>query len=89
MEKSNLQEQKETDSQSPKTDIKCKLVGTDGNIFALLGRAREALLRGDRRDLIEPLTKEVFASKSYEEALARICEYVVASCKTKGTELTL
>ena len=58
--------------------IRCVLVGTDGNIFALLGRAREALRRGGRPDLIEPLTKEVFASKSYEEALAHICEYVEA-----------
>ncbi len=69
-------EQKETESQSPKTDIKCKLVGTDGNIFALLGRAHEALWNGGRHDLIEPLTQAIFSSKSYEEALARICEYV-------------
>ena len=28
--------------------------------------------------MIEPMTKAVFASKSYEEALAHICEYVEA-----------
>ena len=58
--------------------IPCVLVGTDGNIFALLGRAREALRRGGRSDLIEPLTKEVTSSGSYEEALTHICEYVEA-----------
>ncbi len=68
--------QNETESKLPKTNIKCKLVGTNGNIFALLGRAHEALWNGGRRDLIEPLTQAVFSSKSYEEALARICEYV-------------
>lgn len=58
--------------------IPCVLVGTDGNIFALLGRAREALRRGGRSDLIKPLTEEVTSSGSYEEALAHICEYVEA-----------
>lgn len=62
--------------QEKQTGIRCVLVGTDGNIFALLGKAREALRRGGRRDLIEPLTKEVTGSKSYEEAIAHICEYV-------------
>ena len=37
-----------------------------------------ALRRGGRADLIEPMTKAVFASTSYEEALAHICEYVEA-----------
>ena len=55
--------------------IPCVLVGTDGNIYALLGRARQA---GGRPDLVEPMTKEVLASKSYEEAIGHICEYVEA-----------
>ena len=55
-----------------------RLVGTDGNIYALLGRARQALRRGGRPDLVEPMTKEVLASKSYEEAIGHICEYVEA-----------
>ena len=38
--------------------IPCVLVGTDGNIYALLGRARQALRRGGRPDLVEPMTKE-------------------------------
>ena len=33
--------------------IPCVLVGTDGNIYALLGRARQALRRGGRPDLVE------------------------------------
>ena len=58
--------------------IPCVLVGTDGNIYALLGRARQALRRSGRPDLVEPMTKEVLASKSYEEAIGHICEYVEA-----------
>ena len=56
--------------------IPCVLIGTDGN--TLLGRARQALRRGGRPDLVEPMTKEVLASKSYEEAIGHICEYVEA-----------
>ena len=58
--------------------IPCQLIGEDGNIYNLLAIARNALCRGGRADLIEPMTKAVFASKSYEEALAHICEYVEA-----------
>ena len=58
--------------------IPCVLVGTDGNIYARLGRARHALRKGGRPDLVEPMTKEVLASKSYEEAIGHICEYVEA-----------
>ena len=58
--------------------IPCALVGTDGNVYALLGRARQSLRRGGRPDLVEPMTKEVLASKSYEEAIGHICEYVEA-----------
>ena len=62
--------------------IPCVLIGTDGNIYTLLGRARQALRRGGRPDLVEPMTKEVLASKSYEEsyeeAIGHICEYVEA-----------
>lgn len=58
--------------------IPCVLVGTDGNIYNLLTIARATLRRGGRKDLIEPMTKEEFGSKSYEKALAHICEYVEA-----------
>ena len=56
--------------------IPCRLIGEDGNIYNLLAIARNALRRDGRADLIEPMTKAVFTSKSYEEALAHIAEYV-------------
>ncbi len=55
--------------------IPCRLVGEDSNIFNLLGLAVRALKRGGRADLVKPLTEDVFASKSFEEALAHIMEY--------------
>ena len=35
----------------PKTSIRVKLVGEDGNAFAILARVRSALRRGGRADL--------------------------------------
>ena len=62
--------------QEKQSGIPCRLIGEDGNIFNLVGIAIRALKRGGRADLVEPLKNEVFASKSYEEALAHIAEYV-------------
>ena len=59
-----------------KTDIVVELIGADGNIFALMGRVRNALRRGGRSDLVEEFTKAVTNSKSYE-ALAVIMDYVI------------
>ncbi len=56
--------------------IPCKLLGEDSNIFNLLAIARNTLRRGGRSDLIEPLTNDVMNSKSYDEALSHIMEYV-------------
>ena len=61
----------------PKTDIRVRLTGEDGNIFFILGRVREALRCGGRPDLVPEVTAAVTSSSSYEEALARIMEYVV------------
>ena len=60
----------------PKTDIRVKLTGQDGNIFNLLGIALRALRGGGHGELCKPLTEAVTSSKSYEEALCRIAEFV-------------
>jgi hypothetical protein len=59
----------------PKTNIRVKLVGEDGNAFAILARVRTALRRGGRADLVEPFTKEA-TSGNYTHLLATVMEYV-------------
>lgn len=54
----------------------CKLVGSDGNIFNLLGIASRALKRVGMNDKANEMTNKVFNSGSYEEALGIILEYV-------------
>ena len=57
----------------------CKLVGTDSNIFALVGRASKALKKAGLFDKAKEMSSKVFASGSYHEALAIIEEYVEVS----------
>lgn len=63
-----------TQQQEPITDIKLKLVGEDGNAFSIIGRARQALRRNGRADLVEQFTKEC-TSGDYANLLATCARY--------------
>ena len=54
----------------------CKLVGSDGNIFNLLGIASRALKRAGMYKEATEMSNKVFGSGSYEEALSIILQYV-------------
>ena len=73
MNKTNGQQQA---AKEPITDIKLTLVGEDGNAFAIMGRARQALRRNGRADLIEAFTKEC-TSGDYNNLLATCMRYFV------------
>ena len=60
-----------------KTNLAVQLTGTDGNIFAIIAKVREALRRNGRSDLIQEFTDYITNSSSYEEALCRVMEYVI------------
>ena len=64
-----------TAASGPKTNIHVKLVGEDGNAFAILARVRSALRRGGRSDLVDAFTKEA-TSGNYTHLLATVMEYV-------------
>lgn len=65
-----------TQQQEPITDIRLKLVGEDGNANSIMGRARQALRRNGRADLIEQFTKEC-TSGNYDNLLATCMRYFV------------
>lgn len=54
--------------------VVCQLVGTDGNVFALMGRASKALKDAgyDPSEMIDRVTE----SESYNKALVVLMEYV-------------
>lgn len=54
----------------------CPLIGTDGNIFNLVGIASRTLKRNGLTSEASEMSARVFGSGSYEEALGIIGEYV-------------
>jgi hypothetical protein len=58
------------------TKPKCKLIGEDGNIFNLMGIASRTLKRVGLKKQAEEMVDRITKSKSYEEALGIIMEYV-------------
>lgn len=55
---------------------KVKLIGQNGNIYNILGIASRALKEAGYADEAKEMQTEVFASDSYEEALAIVLQYV-------------
>lgn len=55
---------------------KCKLVGTDGNVFALAGRVTDALKRAGLNDRAKEFSKRLWECDSYGAALRLMDEYV-------------
>ena len=59
----------------PKTDVKVKLVGEDGNAFAIMGRVIRALKRHGHGNLVQQY-KEEATSGDYDHLLQVTMEYV-------------
>ena len=55
---------------------KMQLIGQDGNIFAILGRASRLLKSAGQSDKAKEMCGRVMASKSYNAALTIVSEYV-------------
>ena len=53
-----------------------KLLGTDGNVFALVGVATKALREANLEDQANTLTTEIMRADSYDSALRIIMKYV-------------
>ena len=58
------------------TRPKMKLLGEDGNIFAIMGRASRLLKNAGQIDKAKEMCDRVTASQSYSEALNIVSEYV-------------
>ena len=53
-----------------------QLIGQDGNIFAIMGRASRLLKNAGQSDKVKEMCDRVTASQSYSEALNIVSEYV-------------
>ncbi len=61
-----------------KTKVVVKLVGTDGNVFSIIGKVSRALERGGYPELAKEYREKCFNAKSYDEVLQWTLRYVVA-----------
>lgn len=64
---------------------KMQLVGQDGNIFSILGRASKILRRAGQFEQASEMCQRVYNSHSYEDALSIISEYVETELSVKKT----
>lgn len=56
-----------------------KLIGTDGNVFSIIGNVSHALKRAGQPDKAEEFTNRALASESYDAVLRLAMTY----CKVK------
>ena len=54
----------------------CKLIGTDGNVYSIIGRVRRALVADGQEDRAREFVERAFRSGSYDAVLALCLEYV-------------
>lgn len=60
--------------------VHVQLTGKDGNVFAIIGRVREALRKGGAsEEQIGNFTKEVTNARSYDDALVTVMRWVNVS----------
>ncbi len=69
----------------PKTDIKVRLIGADGNVFNLLGICRSALGRAGKIELWDEFYKEA-TSDDYNHALTTISDWFVVCSVDKSED---
>lgn len=55
-----------------------RLVGTDGNVFAIIGRVRRALRDAGQEERATAFVARAWAAGSYDEVLALVLDYVDA-----------
>lgn len=54
----------------------CRLVGTDGNVFAVIGAVRRALVAAGQPDRAREFVERAWAAGSYDAVLRHCFEYV-------------
>lgn len=63
---------------------KMRLLGQDGNIFAIIGRASKLLKEAGLQDKAKEMYERVTSSGSYDEALHIVSEYVETELSSHG-----
>ena len=54
----------------------CRLVGTDGNVFSIIGRVKQVLESAGEEDRAAEFVARAFQARSYDEVLQLCMRYV-------------
>ena len=54
----------------------CKLIGTDGNVFAIIGKVSKTLKRAGQQEQATEFTDKAMKCGSYDEVLQLLHDYV-------------
>ncbi|MDD3474435.1 MAG: hypothetical protein PHP08_00845 [Candidatus Dojkabacteria bacterium] len=54
----------------------CKLIGTDGNVFSIIGKVSSCLKRAGMEEKAKEFTERALSSHSYDDVLNLCNEYV-------------
>lgn len=54
----------------------CKLVGTDGNVFSIIGRVKQALKKAGEEERAREFVEKAFCARSHDEVLRLCMDYV-------------
>lgn len=63
-------------TEAPESLPVCRLVGTDGNVFAIIGRVQRTLRAAGQPERAEAFVSRAVQAKSYDEVLGLCLEYV-------------
>lgn len=55
---------------------RCKVAGTDGNVFAIIGEVSRTLKQAGQADKAKEFSQKAFRSGSYDAVLALCLDYV-------------
>ena len=80
-----IQEQKEPAQIKPD----CLLIGTDGNIFHLIGKASETLRKNGMQEQAEEMRNRICQCQSYDSALSIIGDYVNITTNEQSEGLSM
>lgn len=55
---------------------KCELVGTDGNVFSIIGQVSRALKKAGYKDKADEFCEKAMKQNSYDDVLMLLHQYV-------------
>ena len=76
MRNDNHTEPRSAASEAPDPPPVCRLIGTAGNVFAIIGKVRRTLHEAGQPERANAFSERAFQSRSYDEVLQLCMEYV-------------